>query len=185
MPKCHFVPKFPKLGFSWLWRLITLCSNLWLRWGLKKSCNLRRELSNSMWHATYTQGNRGDFWLLVVESQIDNLTPRPSFGHNLCFKYPNGSCELILDIYVSRAFQWYNFFFNSMGFDPYNCSLKIQESIETPTPKMRAHLGVWRFIPSHILTFLGAWNVIPWLHFWLATLQALALVTSPRLRLQQ
>jgi hypothetical protein len=29
-----------------------------------------------------------------------------------------------------------------MGFDPCNCFLKIQESIETPTPKVGAHLGV-------------------------------------------
>jgi hypothetical protein len=29
----------------------------------------------------------------VVGSQIGNLTPNLSFGHNLCFKYPNGSCE--------------------------------------------------------------------------------------------
>jgi hypothetical protein len=28
----------------------------------------------------------------------------PSFGHNLCFKHSNGTCEPILDIYVSRAF---------------------------------------------------------------------------------
>jgi hypothetical protein len=32
---------------------------------------------------------QGDFQLLG-----------PSFGHNLCFKYPNGSCEPILNIYV-------------------------------------------------------------------------------------
>jgi hypothetical protein len=43
-----------------------------------------------MWHATYTQGNRGDSQLLVVEGQIANLTPNPFFGHNLCFKCPNG-----------------------------------------------------------------------------------------------
>ncbi len=35
-----------------------------------------------------------------------------------------------------------------MGFDPCNCSLKIQEFIGTPTPKVGAHLGVWGFIPS-------------------------------------
>jgi hypothetical protein len=29
-----------------------------------------------------------------------------------------------------------------MGFDPYNRSLKIQESIKTPTPKVVVHLGV-------------------------------------------
>jgi hypothetical protein len=34
-----------------------------------------------------------------------------------------------------------------MGFDPCNRVLKIQESIETPTPKVGAHLGVLRFIP--------------------------------------
>jgi hypothetical protein len=36
-----------------------------------------------------------------------------------------------------------------MGFDSLNHSLKIWESIKTPTPKMRTHLGVWGFIPSH------------------------------------
>jgi hypothetical protein len=51
-----------------------------------------------MLHVTYTQGNQGDSRILVVKSQIDNLTPDFSFGHNLCFKYPNGSCEPILDI---------------------------------------------------------------------------------------
>ncbi len=28
-----------------------------------------------------------------------------SFGYNLCFKCPNGSCEPILDIYILRSFQ--------------------------------------------------------------------------------
>jgi hypothetical protein len=29
---------------------------------------------------------------------LNNLTPDPSYGHNLCFKCPNGSCEPILNI---------------------------------------------------------------------------------------
>jgi hypothetical protein len=33
-----------------------------------------------MWHATCMQGNHGDFRLLVVESQIGNLTLSLSFG---------------------------------------------------------------------------------------------------------
>jgi hypothetical protein len=40
-----------------------------------------------------------------------------------------------------------------MGFDPYNCSLKMWEFIGTPIPKVGAHLGVWGFIPSHSPTF--------------------------------
>jgi hypothetical protein len=44
-----------------------------------------------------------------------------------------------------------------MGFDPYNCPLKIWKCIRTPTPKVGTHLGVWGFIPSHSLALLGSW----------------------------
>ncbi len=108
-----------------------------------------------------------------------------SFGHNLCFNHPNGSCEPISYIYVPRAFQWYKELHNSMGFDPCNCSMKIHEFIGTLTLKVGAHLGVWEFIQSHSPTLLGAWDVIPKLHSWLAPLQTFALITSPRLRLWQ
>jgi hypothetical protein len=76
-----------------------------------------------------------------------------SLGHNLCFNYPNGSCKTILKIYVPIAFKWYKGLFNPMGFDPWNGSLKIQKFVGTPTPKMGAHLGVWKFIPSQSPTF--------------------------------
>ncbi len=89
----------------------------------------------------------------MVRSQIDTLTINPSFGHNLCCKYSNGLWEFILDIYISRAFQWYNFFFNPISFDPSKFSLKIQDFIKTSIPKMRAHLGMCGFIPSHYFAF--------------------------------
>jgi hypothetical protein len=104
----------------------------------------------------------------------------PSFDHNLCYIYPNGSCEPILNIFVLRAFQWYKKLFNPMGFYPYICSLKIQDSIETLTPKVGAHLGVWKFIPSHFPTLPRAWNVTHGLQFWPTPSQALALVVSPK-----
>ncbi len=122
---------------------------------------------------------------MVVKNQIGTLTPNLFFCHNLCFKYSNGSCEPILDMYVSRNFQWYKEIFNPMSFNPWNFSLKIWKSIGTPTPKVGAHLGMCEFIPSHFPTFLGAGNVILKFHFWPATLQARALVTSPRLGLRQ
>jgi len=98
------VSKFPKLGLARLWRLITLCENLELKWGLKQSCSPHWELFNGMWHITCMQGSQGNSWHLMVGSQIDNLTPDFSFGHNLCFNYPNGSCEPILDIYILKTF---------------------------------------------------------------------------------
>jgi hypothetical protein len=135
-----------------------------------KNCSFHRKLFNGMSHASCTHGNQGDSWLLMVGSQIVNLTPSPSFGHNLCFKCPNGLYEPILDMYIPKTFQWYKKIFNPMGFDPYNCSLKIWESTKTPTPRVGAHLGVWGFIPSHSLALLGAWNVTPGLHTWPAPL---------------
>jgi hypothetical protein len=93
-----WIPKLPKLKLPRFWGPITLHVDLWLRWGLKQSCILHQELSNGMLHATCTQGNQVDSWLLMVGNQIASLTFAPSFGHNLCFKCPNGSCEPILDM---------------------------------------------------------------------------------------
>jgi hypothetical protein len=89
------VPKFPKLGLPWLWRPITFYANFRLRCDFKQSYSPHREIFKDMQHATFTQVNQGDLQLLVIGSQIGRLTPDPSFGHNLCFKYRNGSCEPI------------------------------------------------------------------------------------------
>jgi hypothetical protein len=163
------VPKFPKLEVPQLWGPINYSPH----W----------ELSNNMSHTTCTWRNRVDSWLLVVGNQTTNLTPDLFFGHNLCFRCPNGSCEPILDIYVFIALQWYKELFKLIGFDPYNRPLKIRESIGTLTPKMGVHLGVWGFIPSHSFALPGTLYVIPKLPSWLATLQTLTLVASPRLGL--
>jgi hypothetical protein len=98
MAFCLGTSKLPKLGLLQLWGPITLCANLWLGWGLKQGCSPHWELSNGMPHDTCMQGNQVDFWLLVVGSQVANLTPDLSFGHNLCFRCRNGSCEPILYI---------------------------------------------------------------------------------------
>jgi hypothetical protein len=82
------VQKFLKLGFLQLWRPITSCADLWLRWGLKQSCSPRWKNFNDMWFITWTQLNQGDSRLSVVGSQIGSLTPIIPFGHNLCVKYP-------------------------------------------------------------------------------------------------
>ncbi len=120
----------------------------------------------------------------MVGSQIVNLTCNLSFGHNLCFRCPNGSCKPILDIYILIAFQSYKELFNPLSFDPCNRFLNIQKSSGIPTPNVRVPLGVWGSIPSHSLALLGACTLTPRLPSWPATLQALALVMSPRLRLR-
>jgi hypothetical protein len=92
------VSKFTKLGFSTLWKPIIFFVDFRLRWCLKQCYNLYRKFFNNKWHATFTHIFPNDFRLLVVRSQIDTLTFGFSFGHNLCFKYSNGSCEPILNI---------------------------------------------------------------------------------------
>ncbi len=56
MSFCFRTPKsgFPKLRLLRLWRPITLCADLWLKWGFKQSCSPCQELSNGKCHATCT-----------------------------------------------------------------------------------------------------------------------------------
>ncbi len=147
------VLEFLKLGLPQLWKPIMSCEDLRLRWGLKKSYNPCWKFFNNMWNATFAQVNQSDSWLLIVWSQIDTLTLNLSFGHNLCFKSPNGSCELILDIYVSIIFQWYKEVVNLMSFDPWKCFLKIQKSIRSSIPKVGDHLGMWGSFLHTLLHF--------------------------------
>ncbi len=120
-----------------LCELITICSNLRLGWGLKQTCNFPWEVSNGVLHSTYTHRGRVYSWLLVVGSQIVDLTPAPSFCHNLCCICPNGSYEAIFDIYTSISFQWYKDCFKARCFGPYNWTLKIRESRKTPKSPFR------------------------------------------------
>jgi hypothetical protein len=170
------VLKSPRLELLQLCRTITSSADLRSGWGLKRSGSPCRELSNDVLHATYTHWNRVDSQLFVVGSQTASLTLGLSFGHKLCFRCPNGSCEPILDIYVSIDFQWYKKLFKARGFDPCNRSLKIWESTGTPTPNMGVHLGVWMFI----LTLSHTPGSLSWPDL----LQTFALVASPRLRLR-
>jgi hypothetical protein len=155
-----------------------------LQWGLKKSCIPCWKLSNGVLHIACTQGNWVDSWHLVVESQTANLTPGLSFGHNLCFRYPNGQCEPILNIYASIAFQSYKKKFKEMSFEPWNCALKIRKSIWDSNSQHRSSLGS---VKVHSLTFTlfalpGTCEVTPRSPSWHTTL--LALVASLRLGLR-
>jgi hypothetical protein len=123
----------------------------------KQSFSPCQKLSKNMWRSTCTHVIQGDCWLLMVESQIDTLIFGPSFGHNLCYKYSNGSCKPISNIYISKKFHWYKKFFNPMSFNLWNLSLNIQNSIGIIIPKLGVHLGMCGFIPSHSLTFPGVW----------------------------
>jgi hypothetical protein len=127
-------------------------------------------------HHLYARKSDG-FLIFSGGNQTVNLTPGLSFGHNLCFKCPNGSCEPILDIYISIAFQWYKELFNPLDFDPCNRSLKIWKSTTTSNSQSGSSL---RSVKVHSLTF----SFIPGLSSWPTTLQAFTLVASPRLRLQ-
>jgi hypothetical protein len=98
----NVIRKFLRLGFPRLCGPIISSAHLQLKRSLKQSCSPFRELLNNMSHTTYTQVNQGDFRLLVVKSQIGSLTLDPSFGHNLCLKYP---CKLILDIMFEELYK--------------------------------------------------------------------------------
>ncbi len=70
----------------------------------------------------------------MVGSQTANLTPGPSFAHNLGYRCPNDQCEVIFDIYALRPFQWHQEHPNARCFAPCCWALNIRESRRTPTP---------------------------------------------------
>jgi len=127
----------PGLDSPGLCEIITFCSDLWLGWGLKQTCNSLWELSNGLSHSTCTHRGRVDSRLLVVESQTGSLTPGPSFCHNMFCRCPNGPCEPIFNIYTSMAFQWYKKHPNERCFGACNWTLKFWESRRTPKSPFR------------------------------------------------
>jgi hypothetical protein len=59
-----------------------------------------------------------------------------------------------------------------MGFDPFNCPLKVWESIWDFNSHNGSSLGSVRVHSPTLFAFLRACEVTPELLFWLATLQA-------------
>ncbi len=93
-PKCHFVsglpsgsPEIPKVGTSMTLGAHNFVCKPPIEMKSKTQFSPRQELSNGMSHATWMQRDQGDSQLLVVGSQIANLTFDLSFGHNLCSKW--------------------------------------------------------------------------------------------------
>ncbi len=106
---------------------------------------------------------------LVVPTFSVNLTPGFSFSHNLCFKCFNGWCELILYIYVSIYFQWYKELFKEMGFDPYNCTMKVWESIWDSNFQHGSSFGNMRVHSLTLFALLGACDLTLGSFSWPAT----------------
>jgi hypothetical protein len=142
-------PEIVLAEFPELWAAITPDCRVGRR-GLNQSCSPRRDLSNAMSHSRIGHREEVDSRLLVVESQIASLTPGPSFAHNLGCRCPNDQCEAILDIYVSRPFQWHQEHPNARCFAPRCRVLNIRESWRTPNP----HFSKCWASPPH-LTKLG------------------------------
>jgi hypothetical protein len=134
-------PETVPVGVPALWDVISPRPPLRSGRGPNQSCSPPRELSNAMSHSQSARRGRVDSRLLVVGSQIANLTPGPSFAHNLGYKCPNGQCEAIFDIYVSRAFQWHQERLNARCFEPCCRALNIRESRRTPIPQLFQVLG--------------------------------------------
>jgi hypothetical protein len=98
-------PEIVPSGVPGLWALITPDSQVGSQRGLNRTCSPRQDFSNAMLHSPFAGWEDVDSRLLLVRSQTGNLTPGPSFAHNLGDKCPNGQCEAIFDIYASRPFQ--------------------------------------------------------------------------------
>jgi len=139
LPK--WTPEIVPAELPELWTAITLDYGVRSRQGLNQSCSPCRDLSKSVSHSQFGRREEVDSRLLVVGSQIDNLTPGPSFADNLGCRCPNGQCEAIFDIYVSRPFQWHQEHLNTRCFWPCCRTLNIRESQRTPNLQLFQVLG--------------------------------------------
>jgi hypothetical protein len=146
------VLKLSRFGLLQLCRTITFCSDLWLGRGLKQNCSSCQEISNSVSHSTSKHRGRVDSRLLVVGNQIVSLTPDLSFCHNLCYKCPNGSIELIFYIYTSIAFQWYNECFNARCFGPCHWTWSFGSPGGLPNPRFGNVNLILTLSPSRVAT---------------------------------
>jgi len=134
-------PEIVSGGVLKLWELITPDCQVWLQRGLNQTYSPRRDLSNDVSHFQFGGREEVDSRLLVVGSQTTNLTPGPSFAHNLGYICPNDRCEAIFDIYASRPFQWHQENLNARCFGPCCRTLNIRESRRTPNPHFFQVLG--------------------------------------------
>jgi hypothetical protein len=155
-------PETVPVGVPGLWELITPDCKVWLRRGLNQTYSPRRDLFNDVSHFQFEGREKVDSRLFVVGSQTGNLTPGPSFAHNLGYRCPNGQGEAIFVIFASRPFQWHQEHLNARCFGPCCRALNIRESRRTPNPQLwkcwdspphLAKVGLrhtWRFRDSHL-----------------------------------
>jgi len=136
-------PETVSVGVPGLWELVSPDFQVRSRRGLNQSYNSFQELSNAMSHSRFGCWEEVDSRLFVVGSQTANLTPGPSFAHNLGCRCPNDQCEAILDIYISRPFHWHQEHPNARCFSICCRTLNIRESQRTPNPQ----LWEWEFHP--------------------------------------
>jgi hypothetical protein len=134
-------PEIVPIGLPKLWTAITPDCGVRSQQGLNQSCSPRRDLFNAMSHSQFRGREEVDSRLLVVGSQIVSLTFGSSFAHNLGCRYPNGQCEAIFDIYVSRPFQWHQEHLNARCFGPCCRTLNVRESRRTPNLQLFQVLG--------------------------------------------
>ncbi len=89
------VSKLSQVGVSRLWTVIAPRPKLVLGRALNQSCSSCQELFNAMSHSLRRRQKEVDSRFLVVGSQTGNLTPGPSFAHNLGCGCLNGQCKAI------------------------------------------------------------------------------------------
>jgi len=124
------------VGVPGLWMLITPNCRVWSQQCFNQSCSPHRDLSNAMYHSQFKGREEVDSRLLMVGSQTTNLTPGPSFAHNLGCKCPKVQCKAIFDIYASRPFQWHQEHLNARCFGPCCRTINIWKSQRTPNPQL-------------------------------------------------
>jgi hypothetical protein len=164
------VPKLFQFGLLGLWEVITPSLDLRLGWGLKQTCSSCQELSNGVLHSTYRHQNWVDSQLLVVGSQIANLTPDSSFDHNFVLQ--------MSEWLMQGHFRYLNFknFPTILKTPQYEVFWQLQSSskfLKVPEDSKFPLLGVWvssSHLPQSGVATEGLFKIDIWCN-WTPTTQ--------------
>jgi hypothetical protein len=105
------IPKFPKLGFLWLWKPITFCTNFQLGWGLKQSYSPHQKLCNGI-------RNFSIQWILIPKISLWK------FGNPLRFQFskwePTWECVVSFP-HTLLHFREHEMWLSNFTFGPHLC----------------------------------------------------------------
>jgi hypothetical protein len=125
-----------------------------------------KEIFSIVSHAQFGSYLTFIYWVLMVGGQVANLIFGHFFDHNLSLRSPNGECNPIFDIYISKPFSNFKESLLWTPFTIYTSISNIHTSQGVDSQNVGIHFPTLARVCLHIspiYTFLACSPFMPWL----------------------